>query len=688
MQIDCMQTSFSHFKIFKRIAPFLWYGFFSCHLLAQQPQKVDTLKIYNIPEVLVTEKYRDAEVRSTSPLQILSSKQIEKLNVLQVSDAVKYFSGVSVKDYGGIGGLKTISVRGLGATHTAVTYDGVTLSDVQTGQLDLGRFSLDHVDMLSLNNGQGDNIFQPARSFAAASVLNIRTLSPHFSGSKKMNGKVSMKAGSFGLFNPSFWVEGKLNTKLSASFSGEWLGANGEYPYTLNYGLTNGDSTSSEIRKNTDVQNIRLEAALYANFSENESGFIKSYFYQSERGLPGATIYYNTDNFSSQRMWDHTFFTQAHYEKNFSKLLDFQANAKFNQGYLHYLDPTYLSTEGKLENSYWQQEYYGSAAVLYRAFKNISFSASSDIALATMSADVKEFSYPKRLTGLSVIAAKYANNQVLATASLLGTLVDETVRTGQVATNYQHLSPYISLSVKPFNKQDVRFRLFYKEIFRMPTFNDLYYPRMGSTNLKPENTRQFNLGLTYSFSFGKVLPLFSITLDGYHNNITDKIIALPTKNTFVWTMLNLGKVNVDGLDLTAETTFYPWKKIGVVLGTTYTYLRAINVTNPTDGSYNHQLPYTPRVSGSGKAAIETPWLDIAYSLLWSGHRYSGFQNYAENRLPGYSDHSISFSRSFRLNEKLLSCSFELLNLFDKNYAIVAYFPMPGRSFRATISLKF
>ncbi|MHB9142278.1 MAG: TonB-dependent receptor domain-containing protein, partial [Paludibacter sp.] len=180
----------------------------------------------------------------------------------------------------------------------------------------------------------------------------------------------------------------------------------------------------------------------------------------------------------------------------------------------------------------------------------------------------------------------------------------------------------------------------------------------------------------------------SITLDGYHNNITDKIIALPTKNTFVWSMLNLGKVNVDGFDLTAETSFYPWEKIAVVLGTTYTYLRAINVTNPTDGSYNHQLPYTPRVSGSGKAAIETPWLDISYSLLWSGHRYSGFQNYAENRLPGYSDHSISFSRSFRLNEKLLNCSFELLNLFDKNYAIIAYFPMPGRSFRATISLKF
>ena len=65
-----------------------------------------------------------------------------------------------------------------------------------------------------------------------------------------------------------------------------------------------------------------------------------------------------------------------------------------------------------------------------------------------------------------------------------------------------------------------------------------------------------------------------------------------------------------------------------------------------------------------------------------------FQNFAENRLPGYADHSISASRVFKFADKQLSLNFEVLNLLDENYAIVKWFPMPGRSIRATVGYKF
>lgn len=44
--------------------------------------------------------------KKMSPVQILSGKELEKLNVYSVADALRYFSGVQIKDYGGIGGLK------------------------------------------------------------------------------------------------------------------------------------------------------------------------------------------------------------------------------------------------------------------------------------------------------------------------------------------------------------------------------------------------------------------------------------------------------------------------------------------------------------------------------------------------------------------------------------------------------
>ena len=679
--------SFHQVRFFTRQS-FYWLLFLPSVLAAENNLPPDSIKTHAIREVTVTEKYASSEVRSTTPLQILNSKSIEGLNVLQVSDAVKYFSGVTVKDYGGIGGLKTISVRSLGANHTGVSYDGITLTDCQTGQIDLGRFSLDNVDMISLNSGQSDNIFQPARLFASASVLNIRTLTPEFTNNKYINGKISMKAGSFGLLNPSLWLEGKISSKIAASLSGEWLSANGKYPYVLNYGQSAKDSTSKETRQNTDVHNFRLEGALYATFSDKESGYIKSYFYQSERGLPGSTILYNNESSSKQRIWDHTFFTQAHYEKEFSRYWVFQANAKYNSGYTHYLDPTYLNTEGKLESIYRQTEYYGSASALYRVLDNLSFSASTDGAITTLTSDTSSFATPVRYSWLTAVAGKYVTNRVLATASVLSTIVHETVKNGNPAADHQQLSPTFSLSVKPFTNQDFRVRLFYKNIFRLPSFNDLYYSEVGNRDLKPERTNQYNLGVTYNLSISTWMPLLKITIDGYHNNVKDKIVAYPNKDTFSWTILNYGKVVIDGLDLTAETTLQPYKEIGILLGSNYTYQRAINVTDPTDGVYNNQLPYTPRISGSGKAGVITPWINISYSLLWSGHRYAVNQNYIENRLPAYYDHSISISRDVQLKNRLIHLNLEVLNLMDTNYAIVKWFPMPGRSYRATISLKF
>lgn len=648
---------------------------------------LDTTAVYDIQEVVVTENYRNSETRSTAPLQILSQKKLATLNALQVSDAVKYFSGVTVKDYGGIGGLKTVSVRSLGAAHTAVSYNGMTLSDSQNGQIDIGRLSLENVDMLSLANGQSDQIFQAARLFASAAVLNIRTAAPKFEDDRPVNGKLAMRGGSFGLLNPSAYVNVRLGDRWSVHVDGEWLYSNGQYPYLLHYGSAGTDSVSRERRQNTDVNNLRAEAMFYGSFSDTDEMQVQVYYYGSERGLPGATIYYNTLNFSSQRLWDNTFFAQAHYKKDWDKWA-FRVDGKYNFGYTRYLDPTMLNSAGREENTYRQQEYYVSAGGLYKIIPNLSVSLNTDAFVNTLWADLTDFSFPVRYSWLTALAVKYVSNRVLATGSLLATLTEEQVRIGQSADIPFRLSPYASVSVQPFERVDLRVRAFYKNIFRLPTFNDLYYGRVGNPDLKPETTNQYNLGLTYSVRIGRYVPLLSFTADAYHNDVRDKIVAFPSKNIYTWTMLNYGKVSINGLDLTGEAAFYPWEKIGLSIGGTYTYQRALNVTDPDSREYGHQIPYTPRVSGSGKAALETPWVNLAYSVVWSGHRYAVNQNYAENRVPGYSDHSLSASRTFHIGRTELACSVECLNLGGKNYEVVRYFPMPGRSWRASVQWKW
>jgi len=641
-----------------------------------------------LPEVVITERYADREIRSTAPLHILSGKTIRNLQALQLSDVVKHFPGVTVKDYGGIGGLKTVSVRSLGAGHTAVNYNGVAVTDVQTGQVDIGRFSLDNVENITLYNGQNDQIFMPARTFALASALNILSAVPLFTGDEKVNGKAAVKGGSFGLFNPSFLMNLKLSDNLTGSFSGEWMSAGGAYPYLLHYGEAGTDSTSTERRVNSDVKNLRLETALHAYLSEKSKGGLRLYYYQSERGLPGATIYYNTENFSSQRLWDRTFFTQGHFEHAFSRQWLVQVHAKYNRSYLRYLDPSWLGAAGKVDDIFTQQETYTSLSALYRAFERLSFSAAADLTAAAMQSDRERFATPGRLTFQSVIAAKWVSEQLLTTASLLYTQTVESARFGDPAENRSKFSPYISASFKPSVDLDLRLRAFYKNSFRLPTFNDLYYPLVGMRQLLPEDASQFNAGITFSSSAGGDVPLITVTADAYHNRVRNKIVAYPTGNLHQWTMMNFGLVSVNGMDITLESALDLTGTVHLLFGGTYTFQQAIDHTDPGKTTYNHQLPYTPRHSGSARAALETVWFNIAYTLLWSGERFSNAYNSEVYRMGGYSDHSISVAKSLTTPLGVMQLSVEALNLSGRNYEIVRNYPMPGRSYRMKLSIDF
>ncbi|MDR0795262.1 MAG: Plug domain-containing protein, partial [Tannerella sp.] len=148
--------------------------------LPQQVVPADTVKTIQLSDVTVVGRQRVSSTTQTVPFQAIDNEGIKRFGVQDLSEAVRRFSGVSVKDYGGIGGLKTVSIRSLGAHHTAVSYDGVSIADTQSGQVDISRFTLDNVEMVSLSSGSGDDIFQTARVYASAGTLHIKTLKPRF----------------------------------------------------------------------------------------------------------------------------------------------------------------------------------------------------------------------------------------------------------------------------------------------------------------------------------------------------------------------------------------------------------------------------------------------------------------------------------------------------------------------------
>jgi outer membrane cobalamin receptor len=226
----------------------------------------------------------------------------------------------------------------------------------------------------------------------------------------------------------------------------------------------------------------------------------------------------------------------------------------------------------------------------------------------------------------------------------------------------------------------------YKNTFRVPTFSDLYYLRVGNTNLKPEKATEYTVGITWSGTPFSFTDFVSLTIDGYYNQVNDKIIAFPS--TYVWKMQNYGEVNISGIDVTMATAIPLGRRLNLNVSGNYSWQKALDITNKEAKNYKHQLPYTPEHNGNISATLEMPWVNVGYTVNIVGKRYYLAQNIPANEIDGYNEHTATLWREFDLKRYKFRLQAEIINLTDAQYDIIKYYPMPGRSWRITGTLIF
>ena len=649
-------------------------------IVAQENKDSINGEAYLLDGVTVTARRMPAKITSTTSVQVFGKEDLKNLGLQNMGDAVKRFAGTNVRDYGGIGGLKTVSVRNLGAAHTAVSYDGVAISNTQAGQIDIGRFSLDNVSTLSLAIGHDDNLLQSARLFASAGVLNIETEKPHFENGKRHHTQVQMRGGSFGYLTPAIRHWQALGERTKLSVEGNYLHAEGEYPFTLK----NGTLVTEQKRINSDVESYQGEVNLFHTFKDESELSAKAYYYNSKRGLPGAVILYNSE--SDERLWDENFFAQAKYKKAFSPQWTLQAQGKYNYSWNKYEDTGVEYTGGKQTDTNRQPEYYLSASALYKPTSAWSFSLSQDGFINRLHTNGANSPEPVRYTSLTALNARYQSGQLKASGSVVATYITEEVKAGNTPEDRRRLSPTLSLSWQPWEGEQLFVRALYKNTFRVPTFSDLYYLRVGNTSLKPEKATEYTVGLTWSGTPFSFTDFVSLTVDGYYNEVNDKIIAFPS--TYVWKMQNYGKVHITGVDVTLATAIPLGKSVNLNLSGNYSWQKALDVTNPEAKNYKHQLPYTPEHNGNVSATLEMPWVNVGYTVTMVSKRYFLAQNIEANRIDGYSEHTATLWREFKLGKCGLRLQAEIINLTDAQYDVIKYYPMPGRSWRLTGTFNF
>jgi len=647
--------------------------------------RLDSLQ--RLDEVVVT---AERTHRTVIPVQQLGGEALRRLSVHSVADAMRYFAGVQIKDYGGIGGLKTVNVRSLGTNHTGVFYDGIELGNAQNGIIDLGRFSLDNMETVSLYNGQKSNIFQPAKDFASASAVYLQTRMPRFSGvDKRNNWNIGFKAGSFDTYNPSLLWEHRLSERVSSQFSAEYMATSGRYPFR--YAKRDGYDTI-EVRRNGDVHALRMEAGLFGTMTNGEWR-AKAYFYNSERGYPGAAVREEPGKFSHQdRQWDTDAFVQASLRRRFTDRYSLLASAKGAYDYLHYLsDPRLDVTTMYTDNHYRQAEGYLSAAHLYTPTEWLSLSLANDVQYNHLDADLVNFAYPRRWTALTALSSSLVWDRLSAQASLLHTYVaDKTKALADGQKGRSAFTPTVAISYKPFSAGEnaLALRGFYKRIFRMPTFNDLYYTFIGNKALRPEYTTQYDLGYTWNWTGdGVAVGLRSVQLqaDAYYNKVKDKIVAVPASNQFRWTMMNFGLCHIYGADASLKAD---WRvgKVDVTTHVAYTYNRAMDHTDISSPYYGGQLPYIPWHSGSAIVSASYSGWSANYSFIYTGERYESSANILENYAQPWYTSDFSLSHDVPYRSLVVRVTAEVNNVFNQQYEVVQCYPMPGTNWRLKLNM--
>ena len=580
----------------------------------------DTLQNVN-----VVSTHRDADLRSTAPRYSLSSQDFGTYGVTDIGDALHRLPGITLRDYGGAGGMKTVSVRGFGDAHTSVIYDGVALSDCQSGQIDLSRYSLDNVSALTLVVGDDDNIFQPARNMASAASMKIIT-----SGVSNLRGDTArntltaqMRLGVWGYTNPFLSIDRRLGRRFSINIMGEYLYVKNDYPYEL----MNGRMKNNYHRENNRMKSGHGEVNVAYRHSDAGATSLKLYFYDNSRQLPGMARLYVNDN--KETLHDQNIFAQLAGWQQLSEALQMKYSGKFNYAMTDYADPAY--PDHIHDHKYWQREWYASGAWVYNVNVNgnsttpalrregggnLSVGYSVDYFFNNFTgSDEAEYSDPVRHTILQALSARYAKGRFSAIIRGLLSLYINKVEHGQAADNISHFSPSVSVNYQLLPDEKLYVRASYKDIFRSPSFNELYYFHYGSPVLKPERTNQFNVGVTWVKKHTDTT--LSLSADVYFNNVKDKIVAVPY-NMFIWTNINVGKVHTFGIDLTGSVTHHLSARHTLLLTGNYT-LQKVRDKTPGSETYDLQIAYTPEHSGSVALSWQNPWVDISLHEIGRAH---------------------------------------------------------------------
>ncbi len=644
------------------------------HTFAQE--KNDSTKSEQLEEVRIT-KLRIARFHVDSNNIIIDRATIEMMQPDDLGELLKKIPGAQVKSYGGLGGMKTVNIRGLSGHHTALIVDGFQQTNPQTGQSNLANFHLDDIEQVIIQKGGNSEIMVPVKAQLAGNAIILKSF-------QATAPRMPLQQRLISKFGSWTFLDNQLTLKTgSEKFYGgvllKYRKSDGDYPFKfMNYNtLLEGE------RKNNDFMDINGGVNFgYKPYENHKFNFFFDYM-TAQQGVPGPIVLYN-DN-AKQRLNTATMNIRADYQGKAAGI-DYRAYYTFIKDDLFYYDPHYLNAQGELKSDYLNHTNDLGISLAYSLKKWFSFNAGSEWTHSNLTSKNAFLSRPVREHLSSFAKSTFSAKKISVTAQIGHQYIQEKNKAGEAATNVSKFSPFLETRYRINRK--LALTAYYRNSFRPPSFNELYYNNIGNNKLKPEDAHQFSLSGSYALLDNNTTYL-GFQVAAYYHEISNMILSMPTKNTFIWSIQNIGKNKVQGIEAMISFNQNFKKDFSIQTLLNYTFQSSRDFSNPTSPSYKHQIAYSPKHVFNFDFTFMYREIGTRFSTYVCSDRYALNENIPQNIVSQFYTLDWTIFSNFRIDKyNTIKLQLTVKNITNVSYAYIKNYVMPGRQIQFTFVYAF
>lgn len=568
-----------------------------------------------LPEVVITATRTVQTIdESLASVTVITREEINNSQALTLPEILRGVPGLDIATTGGFGKSTSVFLRGTESDHVLVLVDGIKIGSATLGSVAFQHLPLSQIERIEIVRGPRSSLYG---SEAIGGVIQIFTR-------KGKRTEVSVGIGDDSTYQVTAGLSDSSKENWYSLYASRWQtdgfndcqGNTSRGCFTIEPDEDGYDNSSVSAKFGHRFgDNLSIEAQAmraqghteYDSSFDNEADFVQQVFGIKadyvvndswQMNLNTGKSLDETDNFgnAAPKSFFHTNRTTAVFQNNFL----FSNGKTLTIGYDYQNDEVDSSTQ-----------------------------------------------YTEDSRHNNGLFAEY-QTQLGNTKLNAGLRNDDNEQFGE------HTTGNIGLAY-PLSPQ-TRFILSYGTAFKAPTFNELYFPNFGNSNLAPEESESFEIGL-----MGK-LPNYRWTLNAYHTKI-DKLIATNfDAATGQFFANNINEAKITGIDGALS-----WRKAGWEFKLKGSWLK------PEDKTTRKLLARRSEKTVNVELAERVGQSRLGLNWLAQNHRYDDAAN--TQRSGGYGIFNINYEYNFN---KYWTLRTRLENVLDKEYETARFYNTLGR----------